>query len=99
MLRAQDWNIEHSKTPPISFFSVRSKTKGRKAYRVKAHGHLSHKEQGALYEYGKQTGTHVIYVHEVADREIEFIRIYPKNKAVTPDPHHPPYATKLGTDT
>jgi hypothetical protein len=51
----------------------------KKAYRVRAHGHLSHKEQKALYEYGKQTGIHVIYAHETAGRELEFIRLYPQN--------------------
>lgn len=79
LLRSQDWNIEYSAIPLISFFSVRSKTKGRKAYRVQAHGHIPHKEQKALYEYGKQTGIHVLYAHEVAGHEIEFIRLYPRN--------------------
>jgi len=78
-LRDQDWNIEYSAIPLISFFSVRSKTNGRKAYRVQAHGHISHKEQAALYNYGKRMGIHVIYVHEVADRGLEFIRLYPRN--------------------
>lgn len=79
LLRSQDWNIEYSAIPLISFFSVRSKNKGRKAYHVRAHGHISHKDQNVLHEYSKQTGLHVIYVHEVADHKIEFIRLYPRS--------------------
>lgn len=74
------WNILYKKDIPlIDFFSVRRSTHIKKAYRVKAHQHLSHKEQAALYDYGKRTGIHVIYVHEVADRGLEFIRLYPRN--------------------
>jgi len=75
----EGWNIEYSGIPLIDFFSVRPHTHIKKAYRVKSHGHLTHKEQEALYAYGKQTGTHVLYVHEIADREMEFIRLYPRN--------------------
>lgn len=73
------WNIKHSALPYIDFFSVRRGARMKKAYRVRSHGHLSHKEQNVLYEYGKQTGIHVLYVHEVADREIEFVRLYPRS--------------------
>lgn len=78
-LLREGWNIEHSTLSLIDFFSIRPHTHIKKAYRVKAHRHLTHREQEALREYGKQTGLHVIYVHEVADRELEFIRIYPQN--------------------
>lgn len=75
----EGWNIQHSNLPFIDFFSVRRDVHSKKAYRVKAHGHISHKEQKALHEYGKQTGIPVIYVHEIAERELEFIRLYPRN--------------------
>lgn len=78
-LLREGWNIEYSAIPLIDFFAVRPHTHIKKVYRVKPHGHLPHKEQEALYRYGKQTGLHVIYVHEVAGRELEFIRIYPRN--------------------
>jgi len=79
----EEWNIEYSAIPLIDFFSVRPHTHMKKAYRVKAHGHLKRKEQKALYEYGKQTGLHVIYIHETAGRELEFIRLYPRNTQKT----------------
>lgn len=80
LLRSQNWQIQYTNSIHyIDFISVRSKTHNKKAYRVKAHGHLTLKEQNALYEYGKQTGIHVLYVHEVADHDMEFIRIFPRN--------------------
>ena len=78
-LLKENWNIQYTDIPFIDFFSVRRGVHTKKAYRVKAHGHLTHKEQKALEGYGKQTGMHVIYVHEVADREPEFVRVYPRN--------------------
>ena len=78
-LLKEDWNIQDSSIPYIDFYSVRRGAKMRKAYRIKQHGHLLHLERKELYNYGKQTGLHVIYVHEVADRELEFIRLYPRN--------------------
>ena len=78
-LKREGWHIKYDAISPIDFLSVRPHAHIQKAYRVRAHGHLSHKEQTALYDYGKQTGIHVIYVHEVADRGLEFIRIYPQN--------------------
>lgn len=78
-LISEEWNILYRKDIPfIDFFSVRRGTKMKKAYRIKQHRHLTHKEQTALYEYGKQMGIHVIYVHEMAGRELEFIRLYPR---------------------
>lgn len=79
LLRSQDWYIQYPHSEScIDFLSVRQEAHMKKAYRVRAHGHLSHKDQNALYEYGKRTGIHVLYVHEVAGREIEFIRLYPR---------------------
>ena len=78
-LLKEDWNIADSSIPYIDFFSVRRGVKMKKAYRVKAHGHLSHIEQKELYNYGKRTGIHVVYIHEIAGRELEFIRLYPHN--------------------
>ena len=79
-LLKEKWNLQDSSIPFIDFFSVRPHTKMKKAYRVKQHRHLTHKEQIALYDYGKQTGIHVLYVHEVAGRELEFVRLYPRNQ-------------------
>lgn len=78
-LKRDKWNILYTSIPYIDFFSVRPHTHAKKAYRVKAHGHLLRKEREALCEYGKQTGMHIIYIHEVADHEMEFIRIFPRN--------------------
>jgi len=78
-LKREGWNIKYSTTPYIDFFSIRPHTHTQKAYRVKPHRHLSRTEQEALYDYGKQTGTHVLYVHEAAGHELEFVRLYPKN--------------------
>jgi len=80
-LKREGWIIKYTALPFIDFYSVRRETKMKKAYRVKAHGHLTHKEQTALYDYGKRTGIHTIYVHEVADRGLEFIRLYPRSIA------------------
>ena len=79
-LKCEGWAIKYNAPYPIDFYSVRPHSHKQKAYRVKSHGHLSHKEQKELYEYGKKTGQHVIYVHEVAGRELEFIRLYPRNQ-------------------
>lgn len=79
-LKREGWSIKYNAPYPVNLFSVRPHSHIKKAYCVRAHGHLSHKEQKALYNYGKQTGLHVIYIHEVADRELEFIRLYPKNR-------------------
>ena len=78
LLRLQDWNIQYTDIPFIDFFSIRPHTHARKAYRTKAHRHLSQKEQKELYDYGKRTGIHVIYIHETAGHELEFIRLYPR---------------------
>ena len=78
-LLREGWNIKYDVGSPIDFLSVRPNSHIKKAYRIKAHRHLTHKEQKELYEYGKKTGQHVIYVHEVAGRELEFIRLYPRN--------------------
>jgi hypothetical protein len=77
-LKREGWSIKYTAISPIDFFSVRPHTHTQKAYRVKPHGHLTHNEQKALYNYGKQTGIHVIYIHETAGRDLEFIRLYPK---------------------
>jgi len=74
------WNILYNTDIPfIDFFGVRRDRHIKKAYCVKAHRHLSHKVQAALCEYNKQTGTHVVYVHEVANRDLEFVHLYPRN--------------------
>ena len=78
-LLADGWHIKYTDIPYIDFLSVRRGTKIKKAYRIKPHGHLTHREQKALHEYGKQTGIPVLYVHEVTGRELEFIRLYPRN--------------------
>jgi len=78
-LLKENWNIQYSSIPYITFFSVRRGTKMKKAYCVKPHGHLLHKVQNALYEYGRAHKIHVIYIHETAGHEMEFIRVYPRN--------------------
>jgi len=78
-LKREGWAIKYNALYPIDFYSVRPLSHKQKAYRVKAHGHLSHKEQKELEEYGRQSGLHIIYVHEVAGRELEFTRLYPQN--------------------
>ena len=78
-LKREGWAIKYNAPYPIDFFSVRPHSHNQKAYRVKSHGHLSHKEQNVLYLYGKQTGMHVLYTHESEGHEIEFVRLYPKN--------------------
>ena len=78
-LKRDGWAIKYTAQYPIDFYSVRPHSHKQKAYRVKQHGHLTHKEQNILYLYGKQTGMHVIYIHETAGRELEFIRLYPHN--------------------
>jgi hypothetical protein len=78
-LKRDKWNILYTSIPFIDFFSVRPHTHAKKAYHVRAHGHISHKVQKALQEYGKSHQMHMIYVHEVSCRELEFIRLYPRN--------------------
>jgi len=78
-LMSESWNIQYTSIPFIDFFCVRRDRHIKKAYRVKAHRHLSHKEQSVLYEYNKQTGIPIIYVHEAADRELEFVHLFPRN--------------------
>ena len=78
-LKRDGWAIKYTAPYPIDFYSVRPHSHTQKAYRVKQHRHLTRKEQTALYEYGKQSGLHIIYVHEVAGRELGFIRLYPRN--------------------
>lgn len=78
-LRSESWNIQYTSIPFIDFFSVRRGAHLKKAYRVKAHGHLKKAEIETLCEYGRVHKIHVIYIHEVADRGLEFIRLYPKN--------------------
>ena len=78
-LLKENWNIQYTDIPFIDFFSVRRGVHMKKAYRVKAHGHLTHKEQKTLEGYGKRTGIHIIYIRETTGRELEFIRLYPHN--------------------
>jgi len=78
-LKREGWAIKYNAPYPIDLISVRPHSQTRKAYRVKSHGHLSHKEQNVLCLYGKQTGMHVLYAHESEGHEIEFIRLYPRN--------------------
>ena len=78
-LKREGRAIKYNAPYPVDFFSIRPHTHIQKAYRVKPHRHLSQKEQKALYEYGKQTGTHIIYVHELAEHEMEFVRLCPNN--------------------
>ncbi len=77
-LRHEGWNIQYNAPDPIDFFAVRPHTHVRNAYRVKAHRHLSHAEQEALHDYYLKTKVHVLYVHEIADRELEFRLLYPR---------------------
>jgi len=79
-LMSENWNVQYTNIPYIDFFTVRRGAHMKKAYRIKQHGHLTRKEQTELYEFGKNTGMHVLYVHEVADRGLEFIRVYPQNQ-------------------
>ena len=79
-LKRDGWAIKYNAPYPIDFYSMRPHSHNQKAYRLKQHGHLTHKEQNVLYEYGKQSGLHIIYVHEVAGRELEFVRLYPRNQ-------------------
>jgi len=81
-LKRDGWAIKYNVPYPIDFYSVRPHTHKQKAYRVKAHGHLSHKEQNVLYLYGKQMGIHILYAHESEGHEIEFIRLYPRNQKI-----------------
>ena len=78
-LLSEGWNIQYTHIPFIDFFSVRSRAHIKKAYRVRAHGHLTHKEQKALHEYGRTHNMHVLYAHESEGHEIEFVRLYPRN--------------------
>lgn len=77
-LLRQKWNVEHTPIRFIDFFAVHRSLRVRKAYRVQAHGHLAKKEQQELFQYSRQTGTHIIYVHEVAGRELQFVHLYPE---------------------
>lgn len=79
VLLKDGWNIQYSNIPGIDLFSVRPGVSMKKAYRVKAHGRLSHKEWNWLQEFGKQSGMHVLYIHEVSNRGIEFIRVFPRD--------------------
>lgn len=80
LLRSQDWNIQYTDTIPfIDFFSVRPGVHIKNAYRVKAHGHLTHREQDALHEYGRTHNMHVLYAHESDGHEIVFVRLFPRN--------------------
>ena len=78
-LIAEGWNIQYTDIPFIDFFSVRRGKHIKKAYRVKPHRHLKKAEVAALREYGKSHEMHIIYIHEVSGRELEFIRLYPQN--------------------
>ena len=81
-LLREGWNIKHDVVSPIDFLSVRPHSHIAKAYRVKSHGHLKRKEQEALCEYGRAHKIHVLYIHETAGHELEFIRLYPKTQKI-----------------
>lgn len=77
-LIAEGWHIQYTDIPFIDFFSVRSGTHTKKAYRVKPHRHLKKAEVAALRAYGKSHNMHMIYTHEQGGHELSFVRLYPR---------------------
>lgn len=74
------WHIQYTDIPFIDFFSVRSGTHTRKAYRVKQHRHLKKAEVTTLRAYGKNHKMHMIYAHEQGGHELSFVRLYPRSE-------------------
>lgn len=82
-LIADGWNIQYTDIQFIDFFSVRSGTHTKKAYRVKPHRHLKKVEVAALRAYGKSHKMHMIYAHEQGGHELRFVRLYPGSEKCT----------------
>jgi len=59
---------------PIDLLCMRNKE--ITGIRVKPHGHIYSAERTELIEFGKKLHMHILYVHEVAGHEFNFVTLY-----------------------
>lgn len=59
---------------PIDLLCIRNKE--ITGIRVKPHGHIYSAERNELIEFGKKLDMRILYVHEVAGHEFNFVTLY-----------------------
>ena len=74
LLVHQGWILENQRGSIVDI--IASHPGGQKrAFKIKAHGHLTRAEIAALHRYEKMQGIAVVYIHE-SESEILFSRMY-----------------------
>jgi hypothetical protein len=76
LLQRQGWQVKKQPHSSIVDFITTRAGGAKRAFIVKAHGHVSRNDMEALHKYGEAEDIGVVYVHEGSGQEILFSRLY-----------------------
>jgi len=75
LLVHQGWILENQSRGSIVDIIASHPGGQKRAFKIKAHGHLTRAEIAALHRYEKMHGIAVVYIHE-SENEMVFSRMY-----------------------